>query len=408
MTSQSGMRRFVLFCAGITVVTTAKAMLGPLVPLYAVHLGATPALVGVLISAAFWLPMVLALVVGARIDQVGPRAWLIWGTVTLGLAPVLVAVLADLVALAIAQVLIGLAQLGIVLASQTFVAMLGEGRDRMKYYSWYSSFQSGGQLIGPVLVGVVIDRVGFGAAFVLAGAIPMLSLLATVPALRGVGRGAPSDVGTAGLHLRRYPGEAKGLLANVGVQLAMLMSFSVIFAMTFQATFLPIYLDGLSFSATAIGVLFSVRALASMVVRPFMLRIIDWHGNRSRTMLSMTVVIALSVAAIGFFEMYGALLVFVVFTGLGSGVSQPLSLVAVADHTAPARRGFSIGLRLTGNRVAQVASPILLGFLVEASGFRVTFVVAGAVLLLTAVAIARRAAAFEAAELVQRRQATAR
>ena len=390
--------RFLLFCAGITVVTTAKAMLGPLVPLYAVHLGASPTTVGVLISAAFWLPLLLALIVGARIDAVGPRAWLLWGTVTLAAAPLLVAAFDQLWSLAIAQVIIGLAQLGIVLASQTFVAMLGEGRERMRYYGWYSTFQSGGQLVGPILVGLAIDGLGFVAAFALAGVIPALGLAALVPAMAGTARGAPRDVGTAGLHLRRYPGEANALLGSVGVQLAMLMSTAIIFAMTFQATFLPVYLDELRYSATAIGALFSLRAAASMLVRPFMNRIVDAHGNRSRTMVSMTMVLALSIGAVGFFDVYVALAIAVAFTGMGSGVSQPLSLVAVADHTPPSRRGFAIGLRLTGNRLAQVASPILLGFLVEAAGFQVTFTVAGAVLLLTALGIVRRAQAFETAE----------
>ena len=389
--------RFVWFCVGITVVTTAKAMLGPLVPLYAVQLGASPVTVGVLISAAFWLPLLLALVVGARIDQVGPRAWLLWGTVTLAAAPLLVAALEQLWSLALAQVLIGLAQLGIVLASQTFVATLGEGSERLRFYGWYSTFQSGGQLVGPVLVGVVIDTFGFAAAFAVAGIIPALGLVALVPAMAGT-RGAPRDVGMAGLHLRRYPGEVNALMGSVGVQLAMLMSTAVIFAMTFQATFLPVYLDELQFSAVLIGALFSLRAAASMVVRPFMVRIVAAHGNRSRTMVSMTLMLAVSIAAVGFVDAYAAIAIAVIVTGMGSGVSQPLSLVAVADHTPPARRGFAIGLRLTGNRLAQVASPIVLGLVAEAAGFTPAFALAGAALLVTAIAIVVRAPSFEAAE----------
>jgi MFS family permease len=178
----------------------------------------------------------------------------------------------------------------------------------------------------------------------------------------------------------------------------MLMSTAVIFAMTFQATFLPVYLDELRYSATAIGILFSLRAAASMIVRPFMSRITDAHGNRSRTMVSMTILLAASMGFIGLLDGYGPLAVAVALTGMGSGVSQPLSLVAVADHTAAARRGFAIGLRLTGNRLAQVASPILLGILVEIAGFGIAFGVAGVLLLATALAILGRAQAFERAE----------
>jgi MFS family permease len=135
-----------------------------------------------------------------------------------------------------------------------------------------------------------------------------------------------------------------------------------------------------------------------MLVRPFMSRITDLHGSRSRTMASMTFVLAGSIGVIGLLDGYGLLAVAVALTGMGSGVSQPLSLVAVADHTPPTRRGFAIGLRLTGNRFAQVASPVLLGLLVEAAGFSITFGVAGALLLATALAILGRAKAFERAE----------
>ncbi|EFK07513.1 conserved hypothetical protein [delta proteobacterium NaphS2] len=51
--------------------------------------------------------------------------------------------------------------------------------------------------------------------------------------------------------------------------------------------------------------------------------------------------------------------------GLGFGLTQPLSMVMVADLSDPEHPGLSMGIRFTVISLANLLGPVLLGFLVE-------------------------------------------
>jgi MFS family permease len=97
-------------------------MTGTLAPLFGVALGASPASIGVVISAAFLFPFFLAVPVGTVVDAIGPKPMLLLGTALLAIAPVGVAVVPSFPSLLVAQVLAGLGQLIAVVAAQAMVA----------------------------------------------------------------------------------------------------------------------------------------------------------------------------------------------------------------------------------------------------------------------------------------------
>ncbi|MDZ7801693.1 MAG: hypothetical protein U5K81_13015 [Trueperaceae bacterium] len=47
-----------------------------------------------------------------------------------------------------------------------------------------------------------------------------------------------------------------------------------------------------------------------------------------------------------------------VVVGVGSGITQPLSLAVVSDHVPRRMLGFALGFRMTGNRAAQLVAPV--------------------------------------------------
>ena len=47
--------------------------------------------------------------------------------------------------------------------------------------------------------------------------------------------------------------------------------------------------------------------------------------------------------------------------GLGLGIPQPLTMAWVISLTDPSRQGAALGLRMTVNRLAQIALPITIG-----------------------------------------------
>jgi MFS family permease len=371
-----------------------KAMLAPLVPLLGLELGASPAVVGLLVSLAFVFPLFLAMPTGALVDRVGSRGLITAGAVGLGLAPLAVTLWPNLAVLALAQVVAGLAHLVLVVAAQSHIASLGtSGREREKNFGWYTTFLSAGQLVGPLLAGVLADTVSYELAFGVAGTVSLAAVAMSrfLPASRLGASGGP-------LGLYGQPGQVRSLLSNEGVKIALVVSSGVLFAMSAHAAFLPLYLESLAYPVTAIGFLISFKALMAMVVRPFMSGIIHLLGGRARTLLVMVLMVALGLGMTGFVTSVPALVMVAVLVGVGSGLSQPLSMVAVADHVEARERGFALGLRLTGNRVAQVVGPLLLGVVAEVAGFGLTFLVAGLALVGSSLLILLWGPAFEQAE----------
>ncbi|HEY8417415.1 MAG TPA: MFS transporter, partial [Limnochordales bacterium] len=66
-----------------------------------------------------------------------------------------------------------------------------------------------------------------------------------------------------------------------------------------------------------------------------------------------------------------------ILIGIGIGASQPLTIVAVADHVEQGKQGVALGLRLAANRTAQLVNPVIFGLVAEAAGFAATFLTAG-------------------------------
>lgn len=263
---------------------------------------------------------------------------------------------------------------------------------------------------------MLIDGPGYAAAFVvvtavLLGSTALMALLRVQDPLRRSAAAAQraAQVERPPAPERSAPARARqpsvaaarpgvwGLLGNVGVQLAVLSSAGVFVAVAVRQAFLPVYLQSLDVSATRIGLLLSLGGLAAVMVRPVMPSISRALGGSARALVAAMLAVAVSVAVTGAIGDYGLLVAVTVLAGVGTGVGLPLSIVTVASHVDARQRGVALGVRLSLNRVAQLAAPVAIGAVIAASGFALGFALAGAALGLLAIAAAARVPRFEAA-----------
>ncbi|MEX2534543.1 MAG: MFS transporter [Trueperaceae bacterium] len=359
----------------------SKSMMEPLVPLYGLALGASPAMVGLLVSAAFLLPLFLAIPTGALVDRWGSRELITAAAAALAAAELAVMLVPGLLTLALAQVVIGLCQLTLAVAAQVFVATLDSGKSRETNFGWYTTFLSAGQLAGPLLAGVVADQVGYSAGFGLASVIAAAAALVS----RFLVPGKQLQLVKESMGLWGGKGHLRAVLSKAGVQVAILLTFGILFGLSVFQTFFPVYLDELAYSATTIGVLISLRPLTAMLVRPFISSIVRIFGSHTRTAGATVLLVALGLATTSLVNSTATLVLASVLVGIGWGISQPFSMVMIVDHVRDAERGFALGIRLTGNRLAQFSSPLLFGLFAEFVSVRLTFVAAGILVVTLAV-----------------------
>lgn len=351
-------------------------MTRPLVPLYAQALDAAPAMIGVIVGAFAFLPLLLAVPAGGLADRVPFRYLMRAGALGLVVGGLLAGLFPGVWSLFLAQVVWGLGQLLLVVAGQARVASLGGDRDRESNLSLYGFYVSAGQLAGPLLGGGMAEATGYTGAFLLSAAmavIPLaLSFLLEEPRTGNGSRRPP----------RAELGEVRDLLARNSVKLGIVSSFAVLFSLGIMSSFFPIYVEDLGFGPLVVTILVSARAAFSMLVKSVMPRLTPLVGRFTLLVFSLGLIVA-GTALIPVSSTLLSLFIVVMAIGSGTGWSQPLSMLAVADAVPASRRGLAMGVRLTGNRLAQFLNPLLFGFVVELAGMKAAFFTASFLLLVT-------------------------
>jgi MFS family permease len=374
-------RDLLLLCASAALTGLGTTILALLTPLVALREGAGPAAVGALTAAGFALPLLLAAPAGAWVDRFGARRLLRGGMAAFVIASLpLIALPFAWWTLIAAFVAANAAQLFIVVASQALLAALaGAGRGRDAAYGYWTTSIAVGQVIGPLAGGFALDAFGATAAFAVMGAAFAAGFVVTLPIVergRAAGPAVPLDLATA-----------KRLLGDRAIALAMLTSSGALWAATVLLTFMPVLLELRGVAATTIGALLSLRAVAAVAVRPFTPRLVTLFGGRERTVVLTLLAIAVGLVGVAV-TAQPALLALVMLTfGFGFGLSQPVSMVMVADRAAAGERGAAFGLRLMGNRAAQLLAPIALTVVAQRAGLPLFFVAHALVVLAATLAL---------------------
>lgn len=351
----------------------ALTMTRPLVPLYAAQLGAGPGVVGLVVAAFAALPLFAAVPAGWLTDRLGARTMVMGGALGCVAASLIVGCFPSLASLAVSQAVMGVAQLAVVVASQTLAGSAAPGKAREQALGWLTTANSLGQLFGPLLGGIIADATSYPTAFLAAGALGALAPVAA--------RSLPARPRAPKIARRTASrGEVRRLLQSGGVKAGILSSFAVLFTVGVRQAFFPLYVQRLGYAASVVGGLLSVHALASVAVRPFMPAIIAAAGGRFPTLVGSMSLLAVGVLGIPFTANLYTLALTSLLVGLGIGLCQPVSMLTVADSVPAEIRGLAMGIRLTGNRLAQLVNPIFFGAVTSLWGLNVAFVLGGCLL----------------------------
>lgn len=358
-----------------------------IVPLWALYLGASPALIGIAVASRSVLPLFLSIHGGAMMDRLGTRKLMLIFTAAGAVLSLLYPLLPSIAALIVLQLFLGWAQGMGWLGAQTKLARLTRGNPT--YAAHFSFYTTLGTFLGPLIAGVAWDLYGAWGAFGLIGAwggvLAWTSYRLPTPS-------AELEQSRVVRWREILPDwtdyvRAFALLSIPGVALVVAATFLRISAFSVQGSFYTVYLEGIGMSGTIIGVLIGVSALvggpAALVTAAAAKRI------RSHWLLLGSISVGLAAICITpLLESFIALLIAACIFGLGFGMGLPLLLSMLSDASDERGQGLSVGLRTTANRLASLVIPLLMGFVIELVGIDLGFWLTGVVLLGTAGAIA--------------------
>jgi MFS family permease len=150
-------------------------------------------------------------------------------------------------------------------------------------------------------------------------------------------------------------------------------------AVDLLVAYLPAYGEERSIAPQVVGFALATLALAQMVSRLGLGKLLDRYGHATVLVASVLLaglVIPALVAPVG----EPALIAILAVAGLGLGLAQPLTLVWVAIATPPRSRGLAMGVRMGGNRLGQLLIPVAVGATAGQLGVGAIFVTVAAML----------------------------
>jgi MFS family permease len=316
--------------------------------------------VGALLSLYGLAPIGLSLWAGRMADRHGfhlPVAWAI-GFALLGAA--LSVITQHLAALAVSGLLTGGAVAFAAVAIQREAGLMARDvGDLKRVFSWVALGPALSNTIAPVVTGLLIDHVGFRAAFVFGMLLPLVAAWAAwrVPRLAASlpPMGEPASFRSA-FGLLRHTHLRNLLLVNV----AMAASWD---AHTFTV---PVVGHARELSASSIGLVLGSFAVASTLVRlgisSFAQRI-----DEERVLLAAITLATCTLLIYAWLPGTLGMMAGSALLGLALGSVQPMVLSMLHQGAPPGLQGQALALRMLFTNAATIAMPVGFGFLAAAT-----------------------------------------
>ncbi|MFD4941194.1 MFS transporter [Streptomyces sp. NPDC058409] len=360
----------------------AVSMARPAVSYRALSLGADERAIGVITGVYALLPLFAAVPLGRRTDHGRCAPLLPIGVVLIAGGCALSGRAGSLTAMAAWSGVTGLGHLCFVIGAQSIVARQSAPAEQDRNFGHFTIGASLGQLIGPIAAGYVISEQDGAMARTSALALTVSAAVAAVSFVslwRIEHRSAPTA--------RRADPVTKvpvgRILRTRGVPAGIFISLAVLSATDILTAYLPVVGEHRGIAPATIGLLLSLRAAATIACRLVMTPMLRVLGRTA--LLTTTCLLAgLLCAGIALPVPVAALAVMLAVLGFCLGVGQPLSMTTVVQAAPAQARSTALALRLTGNRLGQVAAPASAGLMAGVAGTAAPFVMLGALLLAAA------------------------
>ena len=368
-----------LILISLTLHFIRHGIIFPFIPLLAEKMGAGPTTIGFIVGSFSLIAVFLSIPLGGLVDRFGVKRLLVLG-VCCNIVNAAILIRTNTVSmLIIAQLIAGIAFLIYVVASQAFVSRLTDPSRREKGFGWLAFSASAGNSVGPILGGILVGRFDYPVAFWVVLALSGAGLM-----LLGL-EDTKASIATKSSYNPVQDARQAGLLAiSPQVLLVLVFTFAIVFAANLRASFLPVLLRAEGLTEFTVGVLISIFAIVSTGIRLIFGRLLDTFNRKKILAMSMLAIIFAVGLLPSVVSVAGFALLISLF-GLGFGMTQPISMVMIADLTNPDQSGLAMGLRFTAIMLAGLLSPIFLGLIIDTIGLSPAFYVAALIVALAGI-----------------------
>jgi multidrug resistance protein len=346
----------------VAVDATGMGIILPLLPFYSQRLGATPFLVGALVSVYAVCQLVAGPIVGILSDRYGRRKVLLVSQLGTLAGFVLLALAHNLTLVFLARIIDGLTS-GNISVAHAYAAEHSTPETRKQALGATSGAIGTGLVVGPALSGFLVPY-GSTAPVWAAAALSLISILATIALL-------PPDASEP-LYLQRIP-ERKATRTMLGMRYAwgvLLLLIVFFFVNSMFLSQVGLYLaarfawDGHAFGARELGWVFAYAGFINIIVQGLLI-------TRANLVASDRAVVIMAFAGMGagfcglaLVSGIGSLTVFLTLIIAGFMFTRATLTFELSRSAAIDRQGMIMGFNQSLMSGANIVAPLISGALI--------------------------------------------
>ena len=342
------------------------------VSLYALSLGSSAFIVGILMGLYAFLPMLLGVTAGRLCDRIGVRKPMLAGSCGVAVAAALPCLVTGIAPLFVTTALLGVSFMLFQVATQNATGMFGQPSERAKHFSWLALGYSVSGFCGPLVSGLMIDNVSFSGTFALLAILPLIPIAV-------LSRDILKLPGPHPMTAESPPGGIAELFRNRHLRRVFIVNALLAVAWDLHSFFIPIYGATIGLSASRIGAILAAFAAATFAVRLFAAGIARRFSEFEVLAVALFVA-ALAYAMFPFAKEVGPLMCLSFTLGLALGCAQPMVMSLLHSMAPAGRMGEAVGVRMSIINASTFAMPLLFGAVGSTLGLAPVFWSIGAAL----------------------------
>jgi MFS family permease len=365
--------------ASIFLLQVAVTLARPVSTYRLLALGADGTTLG-LTAACFAIPpMLLAVSFGRWTERHHPAILMVLGFVVAAVGAFALVVVTAIPAFALATTALGIGHMSGTIGGQSIMAQAQSTLTRISRFGTLTTISALGQIVGPVLGGVIIGHTQDPslastssalqvAAWVFVGGLPAAAIAMRTTIQQSTVRTGKAE-------------RIWGLLRHRGMPAALMTSFSAKGGNDLLLVYVPLLGASVGLSSSQVGILLGISSSGALLARaatPWFVRRIP---SVNLTVVA-TVIAALCLLVVALSHNLTPMMLAMSVLGFALGLTQTTTMDWVVDLVEDTSRGSALGMRVATNRVGQTfilaaAGAVSQWFGVEAAFALLAFVMLG-------------------------------
>jgi MFS transporter, DHA1 family, multidrug resistance protein len=373
-------RFLIMVCCGLGFASYVTSYMRiPVVPLFALDLGAGAVMVGLINSAFLLTTGICAFPLGLLGDRWGRKIVVNLGLLISLITSVLLAASVAPWQLLLIYLLFGVGLAAIGPTLMAYVADLSPPTHLGRSYGAYTLAIYTGMSLGPALGGWVADWLGFRLLFLASAALVALIFVPSLALLPGSGL-APHPASVP----KKDPPSWRGLLGNRALLGCWLLTFGGCFGLGIFITFAPLFMKDQGLSVGNIGLVFALQAAVNALSRIPCGRLSDRLKRRWDQAIAGFVLLGVALAVFGWAHTLLHFLAAAAVLGFAMGLGFTPVGALIAEVVPPEARGLAMGGYNTCIYLSMMLSSALMGGVIYWIGFTGGYLLSGVVVVLSA------------------------